>query len=65
MIKDYGVMPLVCHLEQGFGGVTVYSLEEYTEELAGKNEIVKQDANFTLEYCRELSERVFGEVGQR
>ena len=65
VIKDYGVMPLVCHLEQGFGGVTVYSLEEYTEELAERNEIVKQDASFTLEYCRELSGRVFGEVEQR
>lgn len=62
VIKDYGVMPLVCHLEQGFGGVTVYPLEKYTEELAGRNEIVKQDANFTLEYCRELSEQVFGDA---
>ena len=64
VIKDYGVMPLVCHLEQGFGGVTVYPLAEYTEELAGRNEIVKQDASFNLEYCRELSERVFGEVAE-
>lgn len=64
VIKDYGVMPLVCHLEQGFGGVTVYPLAEYTEELAERNEIVKQDASFTLEYCRELSENVFGEVGE-
>ena len=64
VIKDYGVMPLVCHLEKGFGGVTVYSLEEYTEELAGRNEIVKQDASFSLEYCRELSERVFGDVAE-
>ena len=62
VIKDYGVMPLVCHLEQGFSGVTVYPLEEYTEELAGRNEIVKQDASFTLEYCRELNERVFGDA---
>lgn len=64
-IRDYGVMPLVCHLEKGFGGVTVYPLEEYTEELAGRNEIVKQDASFTLEYCRELNERVFGEASER
>ncbi|MCH5340717.1 MAG: CapA family protein [Acetatifactor sp.] len=64
VIKDYGVKPLVCHLERGFGGVTVYPLEEYTEELAGRNEIVKQDASFSLEYCRELSEKVFGEVAE-
>ncbi len=62
-IRDYSVIPLVCHLEKGFGGVTVYPLEEYTEELAGKNEIVKQDSAFSLEYCRELSGEVFGAAG--
>lgn len=60
-IADWGVEPVVCHLEQGFGGVTVYPLEEYTEELAEKNEIVKQDESFTLEYCRQLAQDVFGE----
>ncbi len=63
-IAEYGVEPVVCHLEQGFGGVTVYPLEEYTEELAQKNEIVKQDGSFTLEYCRQLAEDVFGELVQ-
>lgn len=61
-ITDYGVEPLVCHLEKGYGGVTVYPLESYTEELAEKNEIRKQDGSFSLEYCEELSERVFGEA---
>ena len=60
VIKSYDVEPLVCHLEPGFGGVTVYPLSEYTEELAGRNEIVKQDGNFSLEYCRKLAEDVFG-----
>ncbi len=64
-IIDWGVEPLVCHLEQGFGGVTVYPLEEYTEELAEKNEIVKQDGNFSLDYCLELVESVFGETAER
>ena len=63
VITDYCVEPLVCHLETGFGGVTVYPLAEYTEELAERNEIIKQDGSFSLEYCRELSERVFGETG--
>ena len=63
VIVDYGVEPLVCHLEAGFGGVTVYPLSEYSEELAGRNEIRKQDGNFSLEYCRELAAEVFGETG--
>lgn len=61
VIKEYGVLPVVCHLEKGFGGVTVYPLSEYTEELAGRNEIVKQDGNFSLQYCQDLAERVFGD----
>ena len=61
VIGDYGVEPLVCHVEQGFGGVTVYSLDEYTDELAARNEIVKQDSNFTLQYCRDLVSKVFEE----
>lgn len=61
VITEYGVLPVVCHLEKGFGGVTVYPLSEYTEELAVRNEIVKQDGNFSLQYCQELVERVFGD----
>lgn len=60
VIETYGVEPLVCHVEQGYGGVTVYPLEKYTERLAARNEIIKQDASFTLEYCHKLAEEVFG-----
>lgn len=62
VIQEYDVVPLVCHVEQGFGGVTVYPLDKYTEELAARNEIVKQDGSFSLEYCRNLAAEVFGEM---
>ncbi|HBA46559.1 MAG TPA: poly-gamma-glutamate biosynthesis protein, partial [Lachnospiraceae bacterium] len=62
VITSYGVEPLVCHVEQGYGGVTVYPLEEYTEELAGRNEIVNQDGQFSLSYCRKLAGEVFGSL---
>ena len=62
VIKEYGVLPVVCHLEKGFGGVTVYPLSEYTEELAERNEILKQDESFSLKYCQDLAERVFGDA---
>lgn len=61
VITDYSVEPLVCHLEEGFGGVTVYPLDSYTEQLAERNEIRKQDSSFSLEYCEELSELIFGD----
>lgn len=58
-IAEYGVTPLVTHLEKGFGGVTVYKLEDYTQELAEKNEILKQDEAFSIEYCKNLCEEVW------
>ena len=61
-ISEYGVEPVVCHLEQGVNGVTVYKLEDYTEELAKRNEIKYQDAAFSLEYCEELCAEVWPEL---
>ncbi len=59
-IDNYGVTDLVCHLEKGDGNVTVYPLSKYTEELASKNEIIKQDPAFSLDYINELSNTVYG-----
>lgn len=61
-IAEYGVEPVVCHLEAGVNGVTVYQLSEYTTALAEANRIKQQDATFTLEYCLELCERVWGDL---
>lgn len=61
IISEYGVEPVVCHLEQGINGVTVYNLEDYTEELAARNQIIYQDSSFDLEYCKELCEKVWPE----
>jgi len=61
-IEEYGVEPLVCHLEEGVNGVTVYRLEDYTEEMADRNEIRYQDPAFSKAYCEELCDEVFGEL---
>ena len=61
-IEDYGIEPLVCHVETGENGVTVYPLSEYTQELAERNQIGKQDPAFSLQYCQDLCERVWGEL---
>lgn len=61
-IKEYGVMPLVAHLEEGVNGVTVYPLDEYTDELARSNRIIVQDAAFSLQYCEELCEKIWGNL---
>lgn len=58
-IREYGVIPLVCHVEQGRGGVTVYPFSDYSEQLAEKNAIRLQDGNFSLQYCGDLLEQVW------
>lgn len=60
VIGEYGVEPVVCHLAEGYGGVTVYPLCDYTEELADSSLIRGQDDSFSLEYCEELCRQVWG-----
>lgn len=62
VISDYGVTALVCHLEPGTNGVTTYFLSDYTEELACRNAILSQDADFSLEYCVNLCDTVWGKL---
>lgn len=61
-IADYGVRPLVSHVTSGSGGVTTYFLEDYSEELAGENEIISQDPDFSFAYCIDLCDSVWGDL---
>ena len=61
-IVDYGVNALVTQVEQGYGGVTTYFLRDYTDEMAGKNAIIEQDANFSREYCTKLCTDIWGDL---
>lgn len=61
-ISEYGVDPVVCHLEKKTNGITVYLLEEYTKELAEQNAIRTQDEKFSLQYCVDLCDKVWGEL---
>ena len=54
LVRDY-----VCHVESGDENVTVYPLEEYSDELAAKNEIIRQDGSFSKEYCEDLVNSVY------
>lgn len=61
VISDYGVEALVCHVEAGTNGVTVYPLSGYTDELSDRNAIRAQDGHFSREYCEELCDKVWGD----
>lgn len=60
-ISDYGVEPLVCHLREGTNGVTTYFLSDYSQQLASENMIIRQDSEFSMEYCENLCDEVWGE----
>lgn len=61
-ILEYGIEPVISHLNLGTDGVSVYFLKDYTTELGNENEIRKQDAAFSYDYCVELCDKVWGEL---
>lgn len=61
VIIDYEVLPLVTHLVEGRGNMTTYFLSDYTRELADQNQMIRQDSSFSLDYCKDLCRKVFGE----
>lgn len=61
-IREYGIEPLVTHNVSGSGQITTYKLSDYTEELAGQNEMRYQDSAFSKAYCEDICQEVFGEL---
>ncbi len=61
-IKDYGVIPVVTHKLFGKQAITTYKLSDYTEELAAQNKIKNEDGSFSLQYCKDLCRKVFGDL---
>lgn len=59
-VKENDVIPLVSHVTSKENGVTVYRLDDYTKELAEENEINNQTTDFSLDYCKQLVEKVWG-----
>lgn len=61
-IADYSITAVVCHVEKKTNGITVYPLSGYTEELAGRNAIKSQDPEFSVEYCTNLCNEIWGDL---
>ena len=57
-ISDYEAEPVVSHVNEGFGNVTVYRLSDYTDELASQNAIITQDQSFSREYLVNLYNQI-------
>lgn len=58
-VKDYGVRPLVSHVQSAIDGSTVYFLKDYTQAKSFLNEIRSRDPDFSYLYCERLCEEIF------
>jgi len=59
-IVSHDAVPIICHIAYDIE-YTVYYMKDYTEELAAKNRILSQDAEFSKALCEELVNQVWGE----
>ena len=59
-IVEHDAIPIVCHIGEG-DAYTVYCLEDYTEELAKENRILKQDSEFSKARCQSIVNSVWRE----
>lgn len=60
-IIDNDVEALVTHLSKNIDELTVYRLNDYVDRLAESNEIIKNDASFSKEYCIDLCNKIWGD----
>lgn len=61
-IKDYDADPLVTHVESGYGNITTFKLEDYSDEMIKKSKSKQKQSDFSIEYCEKLWEKVFGDL---
>ena len=61
-IAKYGVKATVMHNGGTRFGSSVYPLSKYTEELAKKNVMKTQDYMFSLEFCKNICNEVWGKL---
>lgn len=60
-ISEYGAQPLVTYVSADQEEITVYPLEQFTDELAAGSYTVKFDTDFSKTYCEQLWGQVMGE----
>jgi len=60
-ISEYSAQPLVTYVSNDQEEITVYPLEQFTDEMAQNSYTVKFDTDFSKTYCEELWKSVMGE----
>lgn len=60
-IREYGALPLVTYVSEDQKEITVYPLEDFTDEMAEDSYTVKFDTDFGRTYCEKLWENIIGD----
>ena len=62
-LKEYGLEPLITHADEGFRNFRTYFLRDYTEALAGENQIFKTVSRLRgIEMSKASQERLFEDI---
>lgn len=61
-ISEYGALPLVTYVSENQEEITVYPLEQFTDEMVLSSYTTKFDTDFSKTYCEQLWENVMGEL---
>lgn len=61
-IADFGIIPVVSHVEKGQNVCSVYPFYEYTGDMAEKSAIIPQDSTYSLQYLYDLCCRIWGNL---
>lgn len=61
-IKEYGVKALVNHRENRYQGSKIYELSAYRDSLSKKHAIRALHPGFSLKYCKDLCDQVWGNL---
>lgn len=64
-ISDFGITPVVSHVENGHNAVCVYPFADYTGELAEKSAINSQDKTYSLQYLDGLCNQIWGNLWKK
>ena len=64
VIENYGIEPTVAHIDirGGHGNIYTKFLKDYTQEDIQYNSIAKQDPKFTIQMCKDLCKKVWGDL---
>ncbi len=61
-IDDYSAEPVISHMVPGAGNLTVYFLDDYTDELVKESELSSIDSSFSIDFLKSFFKENIGDA---